>query len=218
MKPEQRQCPLCRTEIRNRGIHIENGEIYYRCESCDLIFQDYRQLPAPLAEENRYREHNNDPDDPRYCSYLEAFARQGLYRYLDPPARIIDYGSGPRPVLAGLLRKRGYLCDIFDPFFAPNTEPRSGEYQGICCLEVAEHFHHPEDSFERMISLLSPGGYLFLRTHLSPEDPTSFASWWYKRDLSHVSFYSEKSFDYVAGRWGLKLEEIIDRKTVIFRR
>ena len=70
---------------------------------------------------------------------------------------------------------------------------------------MAEHFRQPLEEFERLWSLLRPGGILGLMTRLR-EAGQDFAGWYYKKDPTHICFYSRTSFAWLARQFGARLE------------
>ncbi len=182
------------------------SEAFVRCSSCDSIERELDGRFDAEAEKARYLLHRNDPDDPGYAAWLFSFIDTAKGAGLAPGMSVIDYGSGPVPVLATLLRARGYDAWAWDPFFAPDVSLLGRRYDALLCLEVAEHFREPYDSFIAMARLLEPGGLVVIRTSPPPASDEAFAQWWYKEDPTHFIFYSEAGMRAVATRAGLVLE------------
>jgi 2-polyprenyl-3-methyl-5-hydroxy-6-metoxy-1,4-benzoquinol methylase len=74
------------------------------------------------------------------------------------------------------------------------------------CTEVVEHFWSPAEDWARLAELLKPGGWLAVMTSLVP-DRKQFLRWRYKDDLTHVSFYSAATMDWLAARFGLAVDQ-----------
>ena len=111
------------------GIHDRR---YDWCPTCGSIQIAADLLPTPETERNRYLEHNNQPDNSNYREYLTRFLESAIATTVSPPARILDFGSGPSPVLSMLLAERGYDVWSYDPIFQPNTTrvfPRLSQLQ-----------------------------------------------------------------------------------------
>jgi SAM-dependent methyltransferase len=145
-------------------------------------------------ERARYGEHRNSGDNQGYVRFLGDFVDTAVLPWTRPGALVLDFGSGPEPVLAQLLRKKGYVCDIHDPMFATTRLWKRKLYDAILLHEVAEHFRDPATSFRVLASNLRPGGVLALRTRFSPDPraaswPADFDAWWYRMDRTHVAFY-----------------------------
>ncbi len=104
---------------------------------------------------------------------------------------------------------------LYDPFFAPDTEPLTRRYDFVACTEAAEHFHRPAEEFDRLGALLKPGGWLAVMTCFQTDD-ARFAAWWYRLDPTHVVFYREATLRHVAAQRGWTCE--IARKDVALMR
>ncbi|MFN3641732.1 MAG: class I SAM-dependent methyltransferase [Gemmobacter sp.] len=176
------------------------GRDYFRCPACGLRFLDPARHPAREAEDAHYLHHENDPGDPGYRRFLSRLAGPLLAR-IAPGSRGLDYGCGPGPALAAMLREAGHDVALWDPFFAPDPAPLAACYDFVTCTEVAEHFHRPAQDFARLRALVRPGGWLALMTCFQTDD-ARFAAWHYRKDPTHVAFYREATFRHLAARWG----------------
>lgn len=190
-------CPVCRAP--SVPFHAAaDGRDYRRCSGCAATFLRAAQLPAAAAEYAHYLLHDNDPADNRYRQFLEPLARPLLARL--PPGRSgLDYGCGPGPALACMLREAGHDVALYDPFFHDDPGVLARSYDFVVCSEVAEHFHRPAEEFSRLDGLLNPGGWLGIMTGILTDDGR-FAAWHYRRDPTHVVFYRPETFVHIAGR------------------
>jgi len=177
---------------------------YWRCESCEARFLDPRHHLAPEDERAHYAHHENTIDDPGYRRFLAKLATPLLER-IAPTSRGLDYGCGPGPALAAMLREAGHEVVLYDPFFHPDPAVLSQSYDFITCTETAEHFHHPADEFDRLERMLAPGGWLAVMTSFQTDD-VRFATWHYRRDPTHVVFYREATFRVIAEQRGWSCE------------
>lgn len=165
---------------------------------------DPAHRPERAAELAHYRTHRNDPADAGYRAFLSRLLDPLLTR-LPPGAVGLDYGSGPGPTLGVMLAEVGFQTALYDPFFAPDVEALLRSYDFITCTEVAEHFFEPGAEFQRLDALLLPGGWLGLMTEVL-RDGRSFGDWWYARDPTHVCFYRPQTLEWIASRFGWRLE------------
>jgi len=202
-------CPVCRSPDTSHFQSVRGRE-YYRCGSCEATFLSPAQLPTPNEEHAQYETHENDVEDPGYRAFLDRLAGPLLSR-LPAPATGLDFGCGPAPALAHMLREAGHHVRCYDPFYAPDTAPLTDSYDFITATEVVEHLHDPAGTFELFESLLRPGGILGVMTEFLTDD-SRFAGWHYRRDISHVVFYCEQTLRDIAGRFGWEIE--IPRKNV----
>lgn len=123
---------------------------------------------------------------------------------------------------------RSHTSPLFSLSFVSSLLRRS--YDFVTCNEAAEHFCRPHSEFAQWADgMVRTGGLLAIATrappkevveaqmkvqmdtHLptshgshstSPPSPSPFSSWWYARDPTHVSFYSDATFSLIESRWG----------------
>lgn len=195
-------CPVCGAKARFFLTADERD--YWSCPDCAVRFLDPRHRPTREEELAQYLLHQNDPADPGYRRFLSRLADPLLAR-LHRPSTGLDYGCGPGPALAAILRERGHEVALFDPFFAPDRSALQRTYHFITCTETAEHFHHPAAEFARLMRMVRSGGLLAIMTCFQTDD-ARFASWHYRKDPSHVVFYREETFRLLANRCGWTCE------------
>ena len=122
---------------------------------------------------------------------------------------VLDYGCGYEPVLQTLLKREEYRARAYDPIFFPHGDTRK-EYDLIISTETFEHFKKPWKELTRLIPKISNGGYLAVMTRFYPETTNapcleSFSKWYYKRDPTHVAFYGQKTFSWMAEKFELEI-------------
>ena len=139
-----------------------------------------------------------------------------LVERLNANSKGLDFGCGPGPALADILVKDGYEVDLYDPFFFPNQNIFSNQYDFITCTETVEHFHNPFEEFKKLDDLLIKGGLLGIMTNFLTEEE-AFEKWYYRRDPTHVTFYSEETFEVIGEQRNWELE-IISKDIVIFKK
>ncbi len=188
---------------------------YLDCSGCGLIFLHPGRRPDREAERVHYETHENDPTDPRYRDFLNRLFSP-LREKLKPGMEGLDYGSGPGPTLSLMLEEVGFPTATYDPFFAPDTRVLERDYDFVTCTETVEHFHRPSREFDRLAGLLKPGGWLGIMTEIFPPEG-DFSSWWYRHDPTHVSFFRESTFAWLARRYGWDWERA-GRTVVLFYR
>lgn len=196
-------CPVCRG-LDVRHFECIEAKPYWRCESCLATFLDPVARLNPEAEKQVYLEHENDSHDPGYRRFLSKLANP-LCARLPEAAEILDYGCGPGPALADMLREAGHHVRLYDPFFHADKTSLVPGYDAVTCTEVVEHFHDPAREFECLGGLLRPGGWLAIMTCFQTED-ARFANWHYRRDPTHVVFYREETLKLLAERHGWRCE------------
>jgi SAM-dependent methyltransferase len=205
-------CPLCSsgdTPFFHRDSHRE----YLRCENCGLVFVPSQYFLSSEAEKACYDLHQNNPADANYRRFLSRLA-QPLIKLLRPGARGLDFGSGPGPTLSLMLAEAGYPTTIYDPLYEPNAAVWQDEYDFITASEVIEHLHRPMSDLQRLWKVLKPGGCLGIMTK-RVFDAAAFAAWHYKDDPTHVVFFSEETFAWLARRWSAELQVVGDDVVLI---
>ena len=179
-------CPVCLDAAPSPFQRL--GQLdYWRCTACEATFLDPGHHPSRDAEHAHYLHHENDPDDPRYRKFLAKLSDPLLER-LSPNQTGLDYGCGPGPALAAVMREAGHRVALYDPFFAPDPAPLAERYDFITCTEVAEHFHQPAAEFDRLDGMLRPGSWLGVMTCFQTDD-AKFVDWHYqptRRSEQHV--------------------------------
>lgn len=201
--PTHPDCPVCRA-TRLRSLVRIGGKQYWACQNCAARFLDPSHYPTIADERAHYDLHENDPDDPAYRAFLGRLATPLLAK-LPAGQTILDYGAGPGPALAAMMREAGHDVTIYDPIYAADAAAIGKTYDAIACTETAEHFHDPANEFRRLDRLLRPGGWLGVMTCFQTDD-AKFAGWHYRKDPTHVVFYRTETFQWIAGKFGWACE------------
>lgn len=193
-------CPVCERGLLQPFQTVE-ARRYFRCLRCAATVLDPRQHPTPEQARAEYDRHQNAVDDPGYRAFFQPLVDR-LSPRLPVGAEGLDYGCGPGPALAALLRERGFAVTLYDPLYAPDTEVLRRRYDFITCTEVIEHLPRPAETLRQLRERLRPGGWLGLMTRFQTED-ARFAHWHYRRDPTHVVFYRERTLQQLAadGDW-----------------
>lgn len=186
---------------------------YYYCKNCYFIFLDEEKIISPKKEKERYMKHNNDFSNEGYVIMFKRFIKRWIRPYYIPFGTALDFGCGPVPVLALLLKEEGFEVDIYDLHFAPEKVYTNKKYDLITLTEVIEHLKNPLKIINTLIRHLNRNGILVIMTLFHPENEEVFKKWWYRTDCTHISFYSAKTFRYIANTLDLKVL-ITDEKNI----
>lgn len=176
--------------------HRDTQREYQQCAQCALVFVPARWLLSPAAEKAQYDLHRNAVDDPGYRQFL-ARAAGPLLQRVPAPASGLDFGCGPGPALADMLREQGYRVALYDPFYYPDTGVLAARYDFVTCTEVIEHVYDAAAVWQQLFALLRPGGTLVVMTK-RVTGSEAFARWHYKTDPTHVRFYSDATLEWIA--------------------
>lgn len=209
------ECPLCHA-LQSLFFCQDNRRQYFQCPQCQLVFADRQTLLTASEELAQYRLHQNDVADLGYRRFLQRLATPLLNALPAQKRQGLDFGCGPGPLLALMLTEAGHDMAVWDPFFAKDDAVLLQQYDFICCSEAIEHFVNPAQEWLLWLSLLKPGGILAIMTkrYSSAE---AFVNWHYKNDPTHVSFFSEQTFAYLARRDGFMLQ-VVDKDVVLLQR
>lgn len=192
-------CPLC-DQPHAALLHRTRVRSFWRCGNCSLIFVPADERPDAAAEKARYDLHENDPFDSKYQQHLSPLC-EAIIQSTRLDAEGLDFGCGPGPALAMMLRRAGRSVSLFDPFYAPDETVWARTYDFITASEVVEHLHRPRQELDRLFQALRAGGVLGLTTRFVPNSAEEFASWHYIRDPTHVCFFGRTVFNYIASTW-----------------
>jgi len=212
-EPELAMCPVCLHGAPGFFREV-GGKTYLRCATCEATIMAPQSRLTAGEERQIYELHENNPEDAGYRRFLARLSKP-LTAKLQPGAKGLDFGCGPGPALAGMLEESGFTMALYDPFFQPDTTALSDTYDFITCTEVMEHLHQPSDVFDRLDRLLRPGGWLGIMTCFQTDDER-FDNWHYRRDPTHVVFYRQATFDWLARQRAWELE--IPAKDVVLLR
>ncbi len=203
-------CSLC--ESPDLEIKTLGSKRYFQCLRCELLKLDPSHHLSVSEERRRYEEHQNDVHDHRYQAFVSPLIDE-VKRSFPVGSLGLDFGAGTGPVIAHLLESHGYKVSKYDPYFWPDQETLKERYDFICTCEVVEHFYHPRVEFQRLRGLLKPGGRLGIMTLLhSPK--VDLSSWYYLRDPTHVSLYSEATFSWIAKAWGFEKPQFVNNRVI----
>ena len=188
---------------------ISGPRRYRACATCDLYFLNPECRLDADAERRRYDLHDGDLADAGYAGFVRPLI-EAIGATVPRDARGLDFGAGRTPVLAHLLRTRGYDVAVHDAFYWPATEVFEQKFDFVVACEVIEHLYDPARELSRLRGVLNPGGTLFVMTD-PRRDEVDFDLWYYRRDPTHVAFYSARTFRFIAPAFGFKNVDVAHR-------
>jgi SAM-dependent methyltransferase len=191
------ECPACHHHLAHE-FSRDLLRSYLECESCSLVYVPRDLLVSGADEKKRYEAHENNECDPKYRSYL-----MNLVELIVPDLKLgdqgLDFGSGKSTLLSSLFKEHGFQVNSYDLYFHPSSEMLEEKYDFIILSEVIEHLRDPLQCMNQLKSLLKPSGKFFIKTKFCPADKASFDNWFYKRDITHVQFFNDSSFEKLLG-------------------
>ena len=201
-------CTLCRDTTK----FFTTGEnrAYQLCNLCGLIFVPPKFHISIESETARYQKHDNTLDNEGYVAMF--MEKVSLVKKYCPQIKIaLDFGCGYEPVLKVLLEREGLETEIYDSIFFPNY-PKNKSFDLVISTETFEHFKNPFQDIQWAINYVAPSGFLAVMTRFYPLEngkPSKgkFSKWYYKRDPTHIVFYSSKTFNWIAEKMGFKIIE-----------
>lgn len=204
-------CKICSAvaiESFASGVVLRKyGVQYFRCSSCGFVCSEEPYwLAEAYADAISFADvglvQRNQRRAPIVKALISAFFRA--------EGKFIDYGGG-YGLLVRLMRDAGFdfyradrhCTNLFARGF--EAEPEGNvNYELLTAMELFEHLADPIVEIERML------GYshsIFFTTLLLPEPTPLPGEWWYyvPDQGQHISFYTRKSLEVIAERFGLVL-------------
>lgn len=210
------KCLICQKETKPL-IHPKTSMIFHKCSFCGAIFKDSSHYPNYEDEKNRYLEHHNEITNQGYVTFLEKFMNEAVKPFMTS-GHILDFGSGPNPVLKWILDQNGFQTDYYDPFFQIEKPKTDQKYHMITATEVMEHVQNPLDVLRWMDHHTMPNGYIALMTLFYPNNEADFFKWFYLRDITHIVFYTTKTFKKIAEIMHWDLVKCDDYRIAVFQK
>ncbi len=194
-QPARFFCPLCRS-MDTTAYTKDKYRRYFICTKCALVFVPENDHVSEQQEKARYDQHNNHPDDPGYRKFLNRLLIPMCHR-LPAGASGLDFGCGPGPALASMFREQGFDMAVYDKFYATDDRVLGQSFDFITATEVLEHLRQPGPELACLWQHLKTCGILGIMTKLV-KNKAAFDTWHYKRDPTHICFFSAATFDWLA--------------------
>lgn len=192
-------CRLCSCDKTKEFCDVKQG-LFWKCDSCDYIFLDEKFFLNASDEKARYETHENHIENQGYINFLMPCVLEVQRFAANRQMKILDYGCGPGPVLAYLLKQKKHDVSLYDPFFTDNqiSDFEEHSFDAITCTEAFEHFYFPNKELEQMKCLLKADGKIFIKTEVfKAGSKQEFEGWYYKNDPTHVGFLSQKTLGFL---------------------
>jgi len=198
------KCKICKNDTLKLYDKAQNKS-YAICGNCQAIMLKKEFLVDSAREIAQYENHNNNFESKGYVKMFEDFLDyfwEGMDKH---DKNALDFGSGPGPVLAQILKNRDLHVDIYDKFYQPIKIYEDKKYSLITSTEVFEHLQNPLEILALFKNHLKKGGIIAIMTLFHDNNKENFLKWWYRRDPTHILFYTPKTFEVLAKMCGLKI-------------
>lgn len=213
------KCAMCGGDSDFFRLETRKSALgYHRCRSCGFIGLANAHFPSRAGEKARYLLHQNNSLNSGYMEFLRFFLDEALVPYKKPGSLVLDYGSGPSPMLAQIAGSLDYRCDFYDPIFAKTRLWRKKSYDAILLHEVMEHVRNPSALLSFLAGHTARGGILAIRTRFLPAAVDDFTFWWYRMDPTHVSFFTPGSLTGLMTKKGFSLAALREPDIIVFRK
>lgn len=212
------ECPLClhqHTELYWRDKKRE----YQQCQNCELVFVPRQFHLSSEAEKAEYDKHDNSKLDEGYRRFLNRTLEPLLVvvkEQFQQPSTGLDFGCGEGAFLSQMAKEQGVDIANYDLYYHPDKSVLAQQYGFVVMTEVLEHLANPKAVLVQLLSSLKPGGVLAVMTK-RVRDQNAFTTWHYKNDPTHICFYSESTFEFIAKEQGLRLEIVSNDVVFLFR-
>ena len=191
-------CPLCGHSPLS-FYYQDKKRDYWQCSCCQLVSVAPDQYVSVEREKAEYDLHQNDCDDPGYRQFLSRLLTP-LLNYLPENCQGLDFGCGPGPALAAMLREKGFVVACYDKFYQPDTSVLAKHYDFITATEVLEHLAEPGKVLDQLWEMLAQDGLLAVMTK-RVKSQQAFQQWHYKQDPTHIVFFADQTMQWLAQRW-----------------
>lgn len=209
-------CSICNYTEFFTFAHTALKRSYRCCKHCEGIMLEPSDKLTEAEEKYKYDQHQNSLDNSGYVAMFESFLDFFWDELTCKAPQGLDFGSGPTPVLSELMKQRGANIECYDKFYQPIVPFEGKQYDFITSTEVFEHLDQPKEELTLLAHHLKKGGILALMTLFHSNDTEHFLKWWYPRDLTHITFYSEKTLVILGAMCGLKLLKSDGKRVVVF--
>ena len=187
-------CPLCNHQVR---FFIQDKKrAFYTCSRCGLVIADPKSHLMPNVEKQRYGRAPKSAKQRQLSKFIMPLLAQINQQQIGPLSGL-NFGRLLDPQCMQMIKDSGNNVNQYDPFFAADHSVLQKNYDFVCCYKVFEHFRNPNKEWQLLSRLVKPGGWLAISTPLLT-DLSHFDKWHYKNNPTHVSFYQQQTFEYLA--------------------
>ncbi|WP_144211689.1 methyltransferase domain-containing protein [Shewanella donghaensis] len=195
------KCPLC---SQTAEFFIQDKKrAFYSCSQCSLVFANPQSHLMPAAQLQRYGRANKAAKQKQLVQFIEPLLSQ-ISAQQSGSLVGLNFGRVMDRVSLDKIELAGHHLYQYDPFAKTDQQLFKQQYDFICCYRVLEHFQQPAKEWQLLSKLLKPDGWLAINTSLLT-DLNNFSKWHFKNNPTHVSFYRQQTFEYLAQHSEFKL-------------
>lgn len=211
-------CKICNNETTI--IYDEKFDnTYYRCPHCEYIFIEDDNIITLEEEREEYDRHENSIENEGYVNMFKGFLDSGLVPFVKGGAYGLDFGSGPEPVLTQVIdRDYNYTMDHYDLHYQPEKVYEGKVYDFVVSTEVFEHLAEAKEILSMLLSHVKNGGVITIMTLFHEKDDDKFLKWWYRRDITHIGFFTPKTFEILGELLGFEVIWSDNRRIITLRK
>ncbi len=209
------KCKICGSLV-DKFEDKELKKFYYHCLECQLIFLDSGFQVSSESEKKQYDQHNNTLENEGYVKMFNDFLDFTLNG--TSIKSVLDFGSGPSAVLVELLKRRALHVEHYDKFYQPKKVYENRQYDLITSTEVFEHLAEPKEVLKLLSKHLNKNGIISIMTLFHTNKKDAFLKWWYRRDPTHITFFTPKSIEVMAKDCGLKLLRDDGKRVIVLQK
>lgn len=199
------KCKICGAKMQTAFKHKVFNKYqaqYFICNSCEYLCTEKPYwLKETFKEDDIY-----DTGALVRNNNLVILTSLIIDKFFDNKKKYIDYAGG-YGVFVRSMRDKGFNFYLYEEY-RDNCFARGFEYDkkmkvnGITAFEVFEHLENP---IKEIKELLKISDNIIFSTELKSKLIPSPDEWWYYAFPlgQHISFYSEKTFEAIAEKFGL---------------
>jgi 2-polyprenyl-3-methyl-5-hydroxy-6-metoxy-1,4-benzoquinol methylase len=116
------------------------------------------------------------------------------------------------------MQKRGANVDCYDKFYQTKPIFENKMYDLITSTEVFEHLFNPLDTLKELSHHLNPKGHIAIMTLFHARSMEHFWAWWYRRDPTHITFFTPRTFEVMAKMCDLEIIKTDEKRVIILQK
>jgi hypothetical protein len=202
------KCKICGAqtqEIFKTLVLLRYHVTYYHCQVCDFV---HTEDPYWLAEAYCNPISHTDTGILARNITLTRIVAVLIYFLYNKQSAFVDYAGG-YGIFTRLMRDIGFDYYWYDPYAHNMLAPGFSyvpEKKTVSLVTAFECFEHFTDPLKETATMLSIASHIIFTTDFIPDPiPLPHAWWYYACDQGqHISFYRQRTFDYIAQQYGLK--------------